>query len=78
VAFRVVVTEVEAPQTARVVAAVAEAVAVLLVVDEVANEVLAEAVVEGDHSEVVRVLLRLRLEASHKSSPTAPLHPHRL
>ena len=53
-----------------------EAVAVLPVADEVASEVLAEAVVEGDHSGVVKVRLRHQLEASHRSSPSAPLHPY--
>jgi hypothetical protein len=75
-ASRVVVTEVEARRTVRVVVAVVEAVAVLPVADEVASEVLAEAVVEGDHSGVVKVRLRHQLEASHRSSPTAPLHPY--
>lgn len=78
VASQAAATEVEVPQTARVVAAVAEAVAVLLVVDEVASEAHAEAAEEGDHSEVVKVLPQHQQEASHKHCLTAPPHPHRL
>jgi hypothetical protein len=67
VVLRVAVTEAEAPQTAKEVAAAAETV-VLPVVAEVVSEELVEAVVEGGLSEVVqvRVLLQHQREASHK------------